>query len=92
MELESLEVKILDQPERLNDKPGGRTIFGDASNSITDWLRVLNLQKDDDNYDDCFRDDDRDDDDCPSIVGISSNNNMCTSWMGPGLSQGHCLV
>ena len=84
--------KIPDQPETSDDKPGGRTLCGKASNSITDWLRILNIQQDDDDQDDDVCDDDESDDDRPPIVGITSSNYMCTSRLGPGLSQGHCFV
>ena len=79
---------IPDQPETSSDKPGGRTLTGDSSNSIVDWLRVLDIQQDDDPDDEVC-----DDDDGPlNDGGIASSIFMCTSQMGPGLSPGHSFM
>ena len=42
---------IPDQPEVDTIKPGGRTLTGDCSNCIADWVRVLHLH---DEYDESF--------------------------------------
>ena len=34
---------IPDQPEVGHDKPGGRTLVGERSNSIPDWIKTLGL-------------------------------------------------
>ena len=75
---------IPDQPDVTGDKPGGRTVTGDCSNSVTDWLRVLKL-----NDDDC-----KDDEDKTTIpTGESDDsinlNIVCTSIMGSGLNPDH---
>ena len=80
---------IPDQPEIPGDKPGGRTLTGDVSNSIPDWLHVLDLDDGVDN----LRDDDGDDEDDPAIDGgETSNINVLSSVVGPGLSPGHGLL
>ena len=81
--------QIPDQPETCGDKPGGKTLMGDSSNSIPDWLRVLDLQEDDD---DEFRKDDGGSDSLLNDGGVTSNINVLSSTMGPGLSPGHGCV
>ena len=63
--------------------------MGDSSNSIPDWLRVLDLQEDDD---DEFRKDDGGSDSLLNDGGVTSNINVLSSTMGPGLSPGHGCV
>ena len=79
---------IPDQPESPTDKPGGRNLLGDPSNSIPDWLRVLNLDYDDDLDDEeCLDDEDHA---IPPSDGVETSPiNQCSSFVGPGLSPGH---
>ena len=81
---------IPDQPETTQDKPGGRTLLGDSSNSIPDWIRVLGLQCDDD--DDILDDEDDEIDGPADDGGDASFINVCASISGPGLSPGHGLM
>ena len=81
--------QIPDQPDVTGDKPGGRTVTGDCSNSITDWLRVLKLNDDDlPDDEEAFTDDAMM---IPTVISEDSIilNIVSTSTMGSGLSPGH---
>ena len=83
--------KIPDQPETSCDKPGGRTLLGECSNSIPDWLRVLEIDETRDDPDDGECHDDTDDDPSFSGGGIS-HDNMLSSLLGSGLSPDHGCI
>ena len=80
---------IPDQPEVNRDKPGGKTINGDPSNSIADWIRVLQLNDDGCDEAKTIRDDDKTTipADCEACITC---NISCTSLKGSGLNPGHC--
>ena len=77
-----------DQPETSVDKAEGRTLLGESSNSVPDWLRILDLHTDND-LDDGICDDDVDDYVLLVDGGEASFMNVCSSSVGPGLSPVH---
>ena len=82
--VDSFLCKIPDQPETSSDKPGGRTLLGECSNSIPDWLQVTEIDDPDDGV--CH--DDTDDD--PSFSGGGTSLvNVLSSSLGSGLSPDH---
>ena len=89
--LDQFLANIPDQPESPIDKPGGRNLLGEPSNSVPDWLRILDLEYDD-ALDDGVCHDDKDDDVLPGDGGETSPINQCSSFMGPGLSPSHSSV
>ena len=64
---------------------------GKSSNSVPDWLRVLDLDDLDENLDNLDDDlgDDVNEDVPPGDGGETSLMNVCSSSVGPGLSPGH---
>ena len=80
---------IPDQPQVNNDKPGGKTINGEWSNSIPDWIRVLNVCDDeiDDNKTTINDDKTTTSAECDDST---ISNTYCASLKGSGLSLGHC--
>ena len=77
---------IPDQPHVNNDKPGGRTVNGEWSNSIPDWIRVLNIS-DDDNMTTINDEKTTTSAECDDST---ISNTYCANVKGSGLSLGHC--
>ena len=86
--------KIPDQSETSYDKPGGRPLLGESSNSIPDWVRVLEIDETDetdkvgDDPDDVECHDDMDND--PLFTsGEASHVKVLSSLLGSRLSPDH---
>ena len=85
--LDQFLVNIPDQPQTNGDKPGGRTVNGDCSNAINDWMRVLK----DDVFDDNKMTSHISKTTIPTNSDVSTPSNICSTYLkGSGLSPGHC--
>ena len=80
---------IPDQPEVDGYKPGGKTLTGEASNSIADWTRILGLE---DMEDDLEIEIDGNSQTIPELIERDDNSIMNSNIvisMGSGHSPDH---